>query len=509
MRLSLPTKSTAFYLIITAILAGPAVSVFAQFTNDGWDAEFGNPGLQIVSLQGSIPAGGPSATTVDADGNYYLVGGGWTSLDGMQGTGYAKWDRETGAWSLFGGTATNAGVFALGVGPDGAVYVGGQWSMFFDGAGFVQTQGIVKWDGSWSAVGGGLSGGFPFASVEAITFDDEGNLYVGGTFTTAGGVPARNVAKWDGQTWSALGDGLATRVASLAFGPDGTLYAGGVFAEGSLRRIAYWDGSAWQGLSQGFTSGEVNSIVFDEDGNLYAGGTYFFISDPNSGPNFTEANGVAQWDGTQWKPMGSGFNEVVRGLVYTKGRLYAAGQFTATGDESTPLSKIAVWDEGQWKGLGDGVDLINGPSADSEPNIFHLDVSVNPDDPEDIAIIAGGPFDRAGSKESNNVALWWVTEASGILLVPDEWNQTPDIGWIFAYTESIGYGVNLGYISVADFPWIYHYTFGWMYYHSTVNDTLYYFNSTLGWILQSFTSPWFTYDNGTEWVWDNFVQPQG
>ena len=35
------------------------------------------------------------------------------------------------------------------------------------------------------------------------------NLYAGGYFTTAGGVPANNIAKWDGSAWSALGSGMA------------------------------------------------------------------------------------------------------------------------------------------------------------------------------------------------------------------------------------------------------------------------------------------------------------
>ena len=34
------------------------------------------------------------------------------------------------------------------------------------------------------------------------------NLYAGGYFTTAGGVPANYIAKWDGSAWSALGSGM-------------------------------------------------------------------------------------------------------------------------------------------------------------------------------------------------------------------------------------------------------------------------------------------------------------
>jgi len=50
----------------------------------------------------------------------------------------------------------------------------------------------------------------------------------GGSFTTAGGVPANYIAKWNGSTWSALGSGMNRAVDALAVsGSD--LYAGGSF----------------------------------------------------------------------------------------------------------------------------------------------------------------------------------------------------------------------------------------------------------------------------------------
>lgn len=44
--------------------------------------------------------------------------------------------------------------------------------------------------------------------VRALAVDSGGNIYVGGTFTTAGGVSANRIAKWDGSAWSALGSGM-------------------------------------------------------------------------------------------------------------------------------------------------------------------------------------------------------------------------------------------------------------------------------------------------------------
>jgi len=46
-------------------------------------------------------------------------------------------------------------------------------------------------------------------AVSALVFDAKGNLYVCGLFTTAGGVGATNIVKWDGRVWSTL-DGEVT-----------------------------------------------------------------------------------------------------------------------------------------------------------------------------------------------------------------------------------------------------------------------------------------------------------
>jgi len=46
---------------------------------------------------------------------------------------------------------------------------------------------------TWLPLGSGMD-----KEVYALAFDSNGNLYVGGSFTTAGGVTANRIAKWDG-----------------------------------------------------------------------------------------------------------------------------------------------------------------------------------------------------------------------------------------------------------------------------------------------------------------------
>src|SRR5207244_11817312 len=92
--------------------------------------------------------------------------------------------------------------------------------------------------------------------IAAAVVDGSGNLYVGGWFTTAGGSPATNIAKWNGSRWSALGStSHMTNLNALAVsGSD--LYAGGTFttAGGSPANcIARWNGSSWSPLGSGMT----------------------------------------------------------------------------------------------------------------------------------------------------------------------------------------------------------------------------------------------------------------
>ena len=54
------------------------------------------------------------------------------------------------------------------------------------------------------------------------------SLIVGGDFTSAGGIAALNIAKWNGSSWSALGAGLDNYVYTLIEFSD-NLYAGGRF----------------------------------------------------------------------------------------------------------------------------------------------------------------------------------------------------------------------------------------------------------------------------------------
>src|SRR5687767_15868867 len=78
-------------------------------------------------------------------------------------------------------------------------------------------------------------------------------LYAGGQFTTAGGVGANYMARWNGSAWSALGNGKNGDLWTMAvIGAD--RYAGGQLTTAGGVRVNYiarWDRSAWSALGGG------------------------------------------------------------------------------------------------------------------------------------------------------------------------------------------------------------------------------------------------------------------
>src|SRR5262245_39976875 len=156
-------------------------------------------------------------------------------------------------------------------------------------------------DANWSSLGG-----FPGVddSVYAAVVDGSGNLYVGGSFSTAGNVSAEWVAKWNGTRWSALSSGADGHVSALAvLGND--VYVGGDFRTAggdTVNCVAKWDGSSWSPLGSGMSGPDFGTYVsaLAVSGNdLYAGG------------HFTTAGGIvatniAKWNGSTWSALGSG-----------------------------------------------------------------------------------------------------------------------------------------------------------------------------------------------------------
>lgn len=258
--------------------------------------------------------------------------------------------------------------------------------------------------------------------VRTMVVWDDGSgpaLYVGGSFTIAGGTLAQRVAKWDGERWSSVGLGLgATQfdvVNALVVHNDGsgpTLFAGGAFVSSGTNEakfVAKWDGEAWQPLGAG-TNNIVNTLAVyppGAGGQLYVGGVF----DTAGG---ALAQGIARWNGQQWFALGEGvrgFDRSVDALsVFPPGpggQLYVGGHFTLAGPVA--VSNIARWTGASWTSVGAGISNSAG---------FARVRTLTPTTIGGSGILVGGDFTHAGAVPASNIARWtgshWTSMGGGI-----------------------------------------------------------------------------------------------
>ena len=312
---------------------------------------------------------------------------------------------KNGNWCKWNGTAyeslitgLNGTVYCMAEGPDGKIYVGGQ---FTDAGGIANADYIARWNPvteKWEAVGAPGSGAI-IEYITAMIFDANGNLYVGGNFTDLAGVDnADNFAKWDGTNWTALGNGTSGAVNTIAISPSGTIYIGGNFTsfggDTNCNFIAYYNTTAgnWKPVGTAGLNYPVYALAFAPNGDLYIGGTFTAADGTDGdylcywdgtafnrvgtvelsswvrtlafgatgylyvGGNFINAGGIAnadyiaRWNGSQWEPLGIGTNGIVYGITVNSGKVYAAGSFTSAGGLIL-TDRVAVWSNGSWQPL--------------------------------------------------------------------------------------------------------------------------------------------------------------
>ena len=189
----------------------------------------------------------------DGSGPALFAGGSFRIANGQTVSNIAKWDGVS--WSSLNGpndTGVNRAVRALAVYNDGtgaALYAGG----WHTAAGGVTVNHVAKWDGAnWSALSGpdGIGVNMTIYALSALNDGTGPALYAGGDFTSAAGVEANHIARWDGTKWTALiglgGNGVDARVRPMttfheSHGP--AIYVGGHFSNAGsapASRIARW-----------------------------------------------------------------------------------------------------------------------------------------------------------------------------------------------------------------------------------------------------------------------------
>jgi trimeric autotransporter adhesin len=344
------------------------------------------PGASLVDVDRAIH----QTTIWDPDGagpasDWLVLVGGFDHAGAVPARRIAAWDGER-YHTLGGGVPLTHWIdtaYAACV-HQGELYIGGSRV----GAG-TPTNAILRWNGqNWVQAGNGLRGRVGGLCVH------EGRLIATGSFVPGSEGAYATVAVLNDGEWSTMGSpmqGLGYVVAST---PIGLIAGGYLYQNGNpaIRKIARWDGQDWQPMGQGIADGSwraVLTLAWYRD-HLYAGGWF-----PMSFG--AVASHLVRWNGTDWEPvpgmpaLANDSDTFVASLRASDQHLYIAGDFEVAG-----IHNVARWDGQVLQGLGHGLGHGLGQSYGQVYTVAEYQEQ----------LIAAGSFKHSGADRLNSIAAW-------------------------------------------------------------------------------------------------------
>ena len=268
-------------------------------------------------------------------GLFTRIGGGGNGRYFLQ---FAARLYPDGSPDLWLGPRPNASVFTVAVQPDGGILLGGGFNMIHDppaaGSVFKTRNRIARLQPD-----GSLDDNFdPDANgtVRAIAVQSDGKIVIGGFFTSVGGVPRNYVARLnrDGtvdESFDAqLAFGAVGAVFAIALHADGDIVIGGIFSSvGGAPRVnlarIHSNGAVHPGFSAN-TNGAVHTVALQRDGKTVIGGSFSVVAGvARSRLARLNVNGSPD----TWSPGANGTVNAV--AVQLDGKVIAAGEFTILG----------------------------------------------------------------------------------------------------------------------------------------------------------------------------------
>ena len=251
-----------------------------------------------------------------------------------------------------------------------------------------------------------------YAGPSMVWNDGTGDsLYVGGSFTEIGGAFTHKLARNDARTdtWMRLGTGLSNGftngfLASM-ISYQGKLVVAGRFTNAGgvagTEAIAAWDGEVWQSL--GLTVPAGNAIWDMAVGDLGQGPRLFV-----AGGFGIPFGGIAQFDGTTWRAVGTGvgingaFSPYIGDIeIFNDGSgpaLYVVGRFDTI--DGVPAQLAAKFNGTAWSRIGAGITR----QGDA---LKYLSAATVFNDGTGAALYVGGTqFGINGRSGSFHVAKW-------------------------------------------------------------------------------------------------------
>ena len=318
----------------------------------------------------------------------------------MAARNIARWDGRM--WYAVGDNdwGRDDSINDIAIRANGDIFVGGQFSR----AGGTKASSIARWDGSnWHALGRGIeneTGQIGYLTDIAI---DGNKLYTGGIFTLAGDVVSGSIAQWnmDDNTWSSITDGTEHGVtkgikAMTVHNDDVYISSRELQSAGSKRinNIAKWDGHKWSAIADS-VDGHIFTILVNDENDIYVGGT--FVS--SFLPSFRRRP-LLKWDGLQWSELGGHFFGHTEALAAKEDTLYMTGRYQSP-DNITPRH-IVMWDGQNWDVLGGGLPIDFDWRAHPDSVAAHAIAVIDND------IYVGGKFIFVGDLQTAipNLACW-------------------------------------------------------------------------------------------------------
>ncbi len=322
-----------------------------------------------------------------------IVGGNFVAADGMAHNNILRL-RPDGTLDEGWSPQIDGRVAALAVDADDRVYVGGYFTRVSvlnrTNLARLNAAGVVH--GSWNPA--------PDEEVFALAVDASGEVYAGGAFTQIGGVPRDHLAKLSGgatatvdATWNP--SGANGWVFALALGSGSAVYVGGEFTSIgglSIPRLALLGGStgAVQPWNTPGASDTVRALAVHATGDVYVGG-YFTGIGGGTRNRIAKLSSTGQVD-PDWNPSANGsVYALAADRVDPFGPVFVGGEFSSLG--GAPRSRIA-----KLSSIGAGTaDPGWNPTADSIVLALSIDAATP-------SIHVGGEFSTISNQPRLGVA---------------------------------------------------------------------------------------------------------
>ncbi len=204
----------------------------------------------------------------------------------------------------------------------------------FDKVGNKNISGIIKWNGSeWDSLSSGLLGNIPGTAPVMYPHDMcifNNDLIVSGNFRYAGMQTVNGIARWDGTSWHAFGQGMNSTVYAVCV-YNGELYAAGDFTiagTNAVNYIAKWNGGDW--IDPGFGLFYIDPVDYTFIHTMKVINNILFISGgfdrAVSGTDTMLCSAITAYNGINIDTLTGGVQGIeIEAMAFYDGNLIAGG----------------------------------------------------------------------------------------------------------------------------------------------------------------------------------------